>query len=139
MKSLLFLDTDNRVGSQIADGLARHFIGHQYEVFSAGATPADRIHPMAVAVMGEIGVDISAQHPKALGHVDLSKIDTAIILCEDKEIPALPAHIRRLHWPTTNPAGANVDIPEDLLRKFRKIRDELRKRVLELRASDQTW
>jgi arsenate reductase (thioredoxin) len=139
MKSLLFLCVQNRVSSPIAEGLARHFIGHQYDIFSAGSKPSDRIHPMAVAVMGEIGIDISALRPKALTDIDLTKIDTAILLCDDKEFPALPGTLKQQHWPTAIPVEANFDIPEDLLRKFRKIRDDLRKKVLELRASDQTW
>lgn len=139
MKSLLFICVENRARSQIAEGLARHFIGHQYDVFSAGSNPVDRVHPMAVAVMAEIGIDISSQRPKPLSSIDLSKIDTAIFLCDDKACPILPTHVRSVSWPITDPAEVQVEIPEDLLRKFRKVRDELRKRVLELRASDQTW
>lgn len=139
MKSLLFICVENRARSQIAEGLARHFIGHQYNVYSAGSQPTDRVHPMAVAVMAEIGVDISSQKPKPITSLDLTKIDTAIFLCEDDACPVLPTNIQKLRWPTTDPTEAQVETPEDLLRKFRKVRDELRKRVLSLRASDQTW
>ncbi len=139
MKSLLFLCVENRVSSQITEGLARHFIGHQYDIFSAGSKPAERVHPMAVAVLAEIGIEIAAQRPKSINQIDLSKIDTAIIMCAESEFSNLPAKIKRQIWPTTIPTDESVEIREDLLRKFRKIRDDLRKRVLELRASDQTW
>ena len=64
--TVLFICVENRARSQMAEGLARHFLGHKFDVLSAGSSPADQIHPMAVAVMAEIGIDISGQHPKAM-------------------------------------------------------------------------
>jgi len=57
-KKLLFLCTGNSCRSQIAEGLLRHWAGEHFEVVSAGTQP-QTVHPLAVKIMGEIGVDIS--------------------------------------------------------------------------------
>lgn len=138
MKSILFICVENRARSQIAEGLARHFLGDKYDVFSAGSKPAARIHPMATAVMAEIGIDISAQKPKSVDEIDLSEIDLIVTLCAEESCPILPGQIKKLNWATTDPA-ADDDRSIEEIRKFRKVRDEIRKRILTLRASDQTW
>lgn len=138
MKNILFVCVENRARSQIAEGLARHFVGHQYDFFSAGSRPADRVHPMATAVMAEIGIDISKQKPKSIQDIDLTKIDTVITLCAEEECPVLPPHVKRLNWAMKDPAQADEQT-ESQMRRFRKIRDQIREKVLTLRASDQTW
>ncbi|MHA1267732.1 MAG: arsenate reductase ArsC [Candidatus Helarchaeota archaeon] len=62
-KKILFLCSQNSCRSQMAEGLLRHFAGNHFEVFSAGIEPAPEIHPLAVEVMREIGIDISQQQP----------------------------------------------------------------------------
>lgn len=138
MKSILFICVENRARSQIAEGLARHFIGHQYDVYSAGSRPADRIHPMATAVMAEIGIDISKQKPKPISDINLEKIDIAIALCEEENCPVLPPHTKKLNWAIKDPALSENQTTAQM-RKFRKIRDEIRQKVLTLRAADQVW
>lgn len=138
MKSILFICVENRARSQIAEGLARHFIGHQYEVHSAGSRPAERVHPMAKAVMAEIGIDISNQKPKSISDIDIKKIDIVIALCEEENCPTLPSHTKKLNWKIKDPAAGD-DLPATQIRKFRKIRDEIRQKVLALRAADQVW
>jgi arsenate reductase len=138
MKSILFFCVENNARSQIAEGMARHFLGYQCDVFSAGSKPADRIHPMAKAVVAEIGIDISKQKPKSVDEIDLSKIEMVVNFSGDADCPTLPAHIKKVNWDMSNPADSQV-APEDQIRKFRKVRDDIRKRVLDLRAADQTW
>jgi arsenate reductase len=138
LKSILFICVENRARSQIAEGLARHFIGHQYDVFSAGSCPADRVHPMATAVMAEIGVDISKQKPKSIETINLEKMDLIIALCAEEQCPVLPSKVKKLNWAVKDPAQPDHD-PNAQIRRFRKIRDEIREKVLTLRASDQTW
>jgi len=123
----------------MAEGLAKHFLGSEYDVFSAGSRPAERIHPMAIAVMAEIGIHIHDQKTKTIDSVDLTKIDTVITLCAEEECPVLPTHVQRHSWPMSDPATSPTAHPEDVIRKFRKVRDEIRKRILDLRASSQTW
>jgi arsenate reductase len=138
MKNLLFICVENRARSQMAEGLAKHFLGSEYEVYSAGSRPAERVHPMAVAVMAEIGIHIHEQKPKAIDDIDLKQIDTVITLCAEEECPVLPGHVRVLSWALPDPAGGGT-APEELIRRFRKIRDEIRRRILELRAANKTW
>ena len=139
MKGVLFLCVENHARSQMAEGLARHFLGHQQDIYSAGSKPSARVHPMAIAVMAEIGIDILGQHPKPLNSIDLSKIQLIVTLCSKEECPALPSHIRHEHWPISDPSYSAQEQTNEQIRKFRKVRDNLRQRVLELRAADQVW
>lgn len=139
MKRVLFLCVENRARSQIAEGLARHFIGHQYEVFSAGSQPAERVHPMATAVMAEIGIDISKQQPKNWSHFDLENMDLIVTLCASEVCPSLPPNIKKLSWDILDPVGGDHKTPEQHLKTFRKVRDQIRHLVLGLLAADQVW
>lgn len=137
-QNILFLCVENSAISQMAEGMARHFLGHQAEVNSAGTQPAGRLNHMAVAVMAEIGIDISNQKSKGLKDIELDRVDLIVTLGDTEGFPQLPAHVKSVRWPMADPARADV-APEDSLRKFRKARDEIRRRVLELRAADQVW
>ncbi len=139
MKSILFVCVENRARSQIAEGLARHFVGSQYDIFSAGSKPGDRVHPMATAVMAEIGIDISKQKPKSLDTISLERIDLVITLCEEEECAVLPPHAKRLFWQIKDPVTHAEDQTAAMMRKFRKVRDELRQKILTLRAAEQAW
>jgi arsenate reductase (thioredoxin) len=122
----------------MAEGMARHFLGHQADVASAGSQPGSRVHPMAVAVMAEIGIDISHQKPKSIESFDLEKFSLIVTLCAEEQCPVLVSTVKKEGWNLTDPAG--YDLPDDqLIKKFRKIRDEIRKKVLSLRAADQVW
>lgn len=137
---ILFISNDNSARSQMAEGMARHFLGHQADVASGGIKPAPKINHMAVAVMAEIGIDISHQYPKELSTFDLKRYDLVITFVAADENMHLPAQLeqtKKLNWEIATPA---IDVsPEDQIRKFRKVRDEIRKRVLNLRAADQVW
>ena len=139
MRSILFLCVENRARSQMAEGMARHFLGHQSDVSSAGSKPADRVHPMAVAVMAEIGIDISKQQPKALNIDHVSRIDMGFTLCKEEECPALPANVKQVFWDIDDPAAQTDVEPSVQIKTFRKVRDKLRRKVLALRAADQVW
>ena len=122
----------------MAEGMARHFLGHQADVSSAGSNPGTRVHPMAVAVMAEIGIDISHHKPKSIDSFDIEKFSLIVTLCAEEQCPVLTSKVKKEGWNLTDPAGH--DLPDDqLIKKFRKIRDEIRKKVLSLRAADQVW
>jgi protein-tyrosine-phosphatase len=130
MKSILFICKENRARSQIAEGLARYFLGHSFNIFSAGIAPAEKVHPMAVAVMAEIGIDISNQKPKNINEIPVQDIQHAFILCDHDSCPWLPAHIHKHDWPIPDPAAnLNQEPGELLIKRFRKIRDELRSKI----------
>lgn len=77
---VLFLCTHNSARSQIAEGLLRHLYSDRYEAFSAGATPT-KVHPLAIKVMAEIGVDISGQSSKSIDEFRGRDIDLVVTVC----------------------------------------------------------
>jgi len=86
---VLFLCTHNSARSQIAEGLLRHLYGDKYEAFSAGATPTS-VHPFAVRVMSEIGVDISGQSSKSIEEFRGKEIDLVVTICKNTQMLSCP-------------------------------------------------
>jgi arsenate reductase len=124
---LLFVCVANSARSQMAEGLARQLAAPGVEVYSAGSAPG-ALHPDAVAVMEEIGIDIASQRAKPVSAVPLHEIGTAIALCAEESCPLLPPAVRRLHWPLDDPAASRG--PEEEVRaRFRQVRDEIRRRL----------
>jgi arsenate reductase len=100
------------------------------EVWSAGSAPG-KVHPLAIEVMKEAGIDISAQRSRRIDDVPWRDADTVVTLCGEAEeaCPALSGEVRHAHWPLPDPAAA----PEkDRLAAFREIRDEIRWRMSSL-------
>ncbi|MBI3178090.1 MAG: phosphate signaling complex protein PhoU, partial [Deltaproteobacteria bacterium] len=95
---VLFLCVQNSARSQMAEGLARKLLPPSLRVWSAGSEPAQRVHPMAVRVMSEIGIDIATQAPKRISDVPLGEVDTVITLCGEEVCVTLPGEQRREHW-----------------------------------------
>ena len=132
-KRVLFLCTGNMCRSQMAEGILRHLAPDRYEAFSAGWRPAPHVHPFAVTVMGEIGIDIGAQRAKGLEAFlppSGTAPDAVVTLCEmaRKKCPVVPGGAPRIHWPTFDPILAEGN--EELrLSVFRAVRDELRARI----------
>ena len=129
-KRVLMLCIQNSARSQMAEGLARAAAPPDCEVWSAGTQPS-RVHPLAIDVMKEIGIDISSQHSKRLDSVPWQSVDTVVTLCgeADVECPAIAAEVRKVHWPLPDPAAAPKD---QQLEAFRMVRDEIRWRVSSL-------
>ena len=127
----MFLCTGNSCRSQIAEGLLREYGKGTFEVQSAGLL-ATRVHPRAIAVMKEIGIDISGQQSKEIDPGLLRTMDMIITLCSNAEesCPWTPPHIKRLHWPINDPVGA-VGTEEEIMKQFRGARDEIKARVLD--------
>ncbi len=137
-QNILFYCIENTTRSQMAEGMGRHFLGHQANVSSAGSNPSDRVHPMAIAVMAEIGIDISHNKPKHITEVEIDEYDLLVSFSEDTEKLNLPASLKVKMWEMSDPGTSQVR-PEDLIKKFRKVRDDIRKKVLSLRAAEQVW
>jgi len=134
-KSILFLCTANSCRSQMAEGFAHKLAPHGVQVCSAGTEPKT-VHPLAIKVMNEIGIDISHQRSKSLEQVPLEKIDLVVTLCGEaaESCPPLPKKTERLRWPLPDPALA-IGNEETVLETFREVRDEIRARVQELCSS----
>jgi arsenate reductase len=132
-KKVLFLCTGNSCRSQMAEGFARHCGGDFLTIFSAGTHPT-ALHPLAVEVMREVGLDISGQFAKGLEHVP-REIDLAVTVCDQaaETCPIFPGAETR-HWSLPDPAAATGE-PAEVLREFRAVRDRIRQLVLDLVAS----
>lgn len=105
MKRVLFLCTGNSCRSQMAEGWLRHLAADQFEVASAGTKPGG-LHPDAVLVMREAGVDISGQRSKNLSEFLQQQFDFVITVCDsaNKGCPYFPGEVQRLHWSFPDPA-----------------------------------
>ena len=132
---LLFVCTGNIARSQIAEGLARTLAAPGVEVASAGSQPNPKgVHPLAVEVMRERGIDISGQRPKRISDVP-EESDFVITLCDDaaSNCPVLPARRARMHWSIPDPAAAGSG-PAAQLAFFRNVRDDIERRLRQFLA-----
>lgn len=129
MIRVMFLCTGNSCRSQMAEGFARVLGTGLIDAHSAGLTPAD-VNERAVAVMQELGIDISDQESKEIDPDFLLSMDVIITLCGNAEAscPMTPPDIKRIHWPIDDPAGA-AGSEDEIMGAFRKARDEIRSRI----------
>ena len=102
-----------------------------WQVYSAGTRPVG-LNPHAVAVMADLGQDISGQRSKGLAEVPADP-DVTITVCDNaaRECPVFLGNVRRLHWPVDDPA-ASTGSPEQVRQAFRRAREKLRSHILEL-------
>lgn len=121
----------NSVRSQMAEGLARIIFGDKARIQSAGKFAYD-LHPLAVRVMNEIGIDIFDQVSKSVDTINLSEIDIVVVLCKEDVCPiAMMTKAKRFDWPLVDPSlPAKTD--EERLQRFRDTRDDLQKRIEDL-------
>ncbi len=133
-RRILFLCTGNSCRSQMAEGFLRAYCGDHVEALSAGAKPSGYVHPRAITVMAEIGIDISGQSSKSIHDFLPPKgtpPDVVIGVCStaDENCPVFPAAVERWHWPFDDPFHATGSEAE-LMSEFRRVRDEIRARVV---------
>lgn len=125
--SVLILCTGNSCRSHLAEGILRHVAGDLFDVDSAGSKPAGYVHPKAIAVMKEIGIDISSHTSKHMNEFLDRKIDTVITVCgkADQACPMFPGQVNRYHWGFDDPAHATGS-EEETLAVFRRVREQIR-------------
>ncbi|MCS7316585.1 MAG: prephenate dehydrogenase/arogenate dehydrogenase family protein [Bryobacterales bacterium] len=128
-KKVLFVCTGNSARSQMAEGLLRHLGGDRFDVASAGTHPT-AIRPEAVAVMRELGVDISAHRSRSLDEFRGASFDFVVTVCDQarQSCPAFAGAPRQIHWNLEDPAAA-TGAYEERLAVFRRVRDELLARI----------
>ena len=131
---ILVLCTGNSCRSHLAEGILRAASPGCFRVASAGSKPAGYVHPLAITVMKEIGIDISSHRSKQLTEFLDRKIETIITVCgnADQACPIFPGQMNRHHWGFDDPAKA-VGSDAEKLAVFRRVRDEIR-RVFEAYA-----
>ncbi len=125
---ILVLCTGNSCRSHLAEGILRSLGGDRYEIASAGSRPAGYVHPMAVAVLREIGIDIASHRSKHLSEFLEREVETVVTVCgnADQACPIFPGQLNRHHWPFEDPAHASGTEAEQLA-VFRRVRDEIRR------------
>ncbi len=126
-KGILFLCVANSARSQMAEGIARSLAPPEMKIWSAGSHPTS-VHPEAITVLKEIGIDISGHRSKAFGEIPAGEVDTVISLCAEEECPVFLGKAQRPHWGLPDPATV-IGSEEELLTAFRKVRDELLRRI----------
>jgi arsenate reductase len=124
--SVLFVCVHNAGRSQMAAGFLRDMAGDRVDVRSAGSMPADRINPVAVAAMAEVGIDITAEQPKVLTTDAVQDSDVVITMGCGDACPFFPGK-RYEDWELDDPAGQGIDA-------VRPIRDDIRARIERLLA-----
>lgn len=127
--SVLFVCVHNAGRSQMAAGWLRHLAGGGVEVRSAGSEPADQINPVAVEAMREVGIDITAEHPKQLDCATAQESDVIVTMGCGDACPVFPGK-RYEDWQLTDPAGQPIEV-------VRAVRDDIRARVEKLLTRTQ--
>ena len=129
---VLFLCTGNSCRSQMAEGLVNAFLGDQYEAYSAGTAPSGNVHPLAVQVMREIGVDISHYRSKSADEFRGVAFDLVVTVCDDaaENCPAWLGKGHKVHQGFPDPARIRGS-DEEIASAFRDVRDQMRAQVLD--------
>ncbi|MGB5291322.1 MAG: arsenate reductase (thioredoxin) [Lysobacterales bacterium] len=132
MLNILFLCTGNSCRSQIAEGWARQLGGDRVEVQSAGIEAHGK-NPRAISIMREAGIDISSQESTIVSDEMLNLADVVVTVCghADEQCPVLPAGVKKVHWPLTDPAKA-TGTESEIMSEFRATRDDIENRVRKL-------
>jgi len=130
-KQLLILCTGNSCRSQMAEALVNQLLGDRWQARSAGTHPAARVHPLAVQVMAERGIDISGGRPTALDELLDQEWDLVVTVCDRarETCPVFPRAVEQLHLGFPDPAKATGSEAEKLA-VFRRVRDALRERLI---------
>lgn len=132
--NILFVCTGNSCRSQMAEGWARQFAPPDWRIGSAGIEAHGK-NPGAIAVMREVGIDISTQESTRVTDAMINTADVVVTVCghADEHCPVLPPGTRKEHWPLNDPAKA-TGTEEEIMAVFRATRDDVEERVAELIA-----
>ena len=124
--TVLILCTGNSCRSHLAEGILRRAAGDLLDVHSAGSNPAGYVHPKAIAVLQEIGIDISAHTSKHMHEFLSREVTTVITVCgkADQACPIFPGQVHRHHWGFEDPAHA-TGTEEEIADCFRRVRDQI--------------
>ena len=137
MKRVLLICTKNSARSQMAEALVHHDLAGRVEAFSAGTDPSS-VHPLAVVVMKEVGIDIAHHRSKSMDEFADKKFDYVITLCDqaNESCPVFFGGTQRLHMGFDNPAAVPGSEAEKLS-AFRKVRDQIREKVVGFLSKQQ--
>jgi arsenate reductase len=125
-KNILFICVHNSARSQMAEGLVNALYGDKFQA-SSGGTEATRVHPAAIKVMAEIGIDINGHRSKSIDEFEGLRFDYVVMVCDEKQTdcPFFLGGKEYIHHAFDDPAAcAGTD--EEILACFRKSRDDIR-------------
>ena len=127
--NIIFICTGNSCRSQIAEGLLKNEAGHKLNVYSAGSHPS-RIHPAAIKVMAEWGIDISNQKSEIIDKYLNKQIDIVVTVCDNanKSCPSFASGKIRIHWSIKDPFHNWGDDEKDL-EPYRLARNEIKDKI----------
>jgi arsenate reductase (thioredoxin) len=128
-RRVLVLCTHNSARSQMAEGLLRALAPDRFEVASAG-TEATRVHPLAIRVMDEVGIDLRGHTSKTVERFVAEPWDVVLTVCDDanERCPIFPGRVTRLHWSFEDPSAATGS-EDERLAVFRRVRDAIALRL----------
>ncbi len=126
MAGILFLCVHNAGRSQMAAGFARSMGGDDVRIYSGGSEPAERVNPVAVEAMNEVGIDIAGYVPHRFTDDMLASVDVVVTMGCGDTCPYIPGK-RYIDWPLDDPRGQSLDV-------VRRVRDEIRRLVADLLA-----
>ena len=126
MKKILFVCVENAGRSQMAEAFFKKFMPKGFEVISAGTKPSDKVNPIVLQAMNEIGIDMKNQTPKTISQQIISESEKTVNMgCIDKE--SCPALFLKdvLDWQIPDPKGKSIE-------QVREIRDQIKSKVMDL-------
>jgi len=129
-RTVLFLCTGNSCRSQMAEGLVNHFLENSWQAFSAGTSPT-AVNPDSIRVMQELDIDISTHRSQYVDEFRNTDIDHVITVCgnADQSCPVWIGAGVKTHIPFDDPAETSGS-DEEVLAVFRRVRDEIREKVV---------
>ncbi len=135
-KRILILCTGNSARSQMAEVLLRHDAGDRFEVFSGGTKPS-QVRPEAIAVIRELGIDISGHRSKNVDEFTGQNFHYVLTVCDNakESCPIFPGKTVAIHRNFEDPAAVQ-DSEEKRFAVFRRVRDEIRDYLRVFSATD---
>lgn len=135
-QTVLFLCTHNAVRSQMAEGILNALYPNRYHAFSAGIMKTG-VDPTAIKVLKEIGIDISTHYSKTMDEFKGTTFDYVVTVCENAKeaCPFFPGKTL-IHHPFYDPGTYN-GTPEEILRKFRTSRDDIKAWIIQTFGKEQ--
>jgi arsenate reductase (thioredoxin) len=135
-KKILFLCTHNAARSQMAEGFVNAIYADRYEAYSAGNEPTE-VHPCAIEVMAEEGIDIAAQRAKSLNEFDNTSFNYVVTLCADNQesCPIFPGGEAYLQYAFPDPVSTRSE--EENCARFRRVRDQIKAWLKETFSDDE--
>ena len=135
-KQVLFLCTGNSCRSHMAEGMVNHFMGDEWQAYSAGTEPTGYVHPLALAAMAEVGVDLTGHVSKSVAMFRERPFDLVVTVCDDaaENCPLWLGSGNVAHISFPDPAQARGS-SEEQMAVFRQVRDDMQRRIVDYLVS----